>query len=179
MEFKQLSETRRSIRAYDGTKSVTREQVEEIIASAIEAPSWKNSQTARFYCAVGEKAAERLRDECLPSFNAHNTVGAAYIVTAFVKDVSGFDVPNGKPANEIGNGWGYYDLGLSSMLLTLKAKEMGLGTLIMGIRDADKIRDFLGIPENELITAVIAVGYPAVDPRHTKREPVETVAKFF
>ncbi len=37
--------------------------------------------------------------------------GAALVVTAFVKDRSGF-TQDGTPDNEVGNGWGYYDLGL-------------------------------------------------------------------
>ena len=46
MEFQNVIESRRSVRKYDGSKKVTKEQVESVIAAAIEAPSWKNSQTA-------------------------------------------------------------------------------------------------------------------------------------
>ena len=34
--------------------------------------------------------------------------------------------------------------------LILKAEELGYGTLIMGIRDAEKIREMCSIPETEL-----------------------------
>lgn len=178
MDFKQLSETRRSIRAYDSSKLVSREQLEEIISSAIEAPSWGNSQTARFYCTPSGNMNDKVR-ECLPPFNAKNTAGAAYIVTTFVSGTAGFSASGGKQVNECGNGWGFYDLGLSSMLLTLKALEMGLGTLIMGVRDAEKLRALLKIPDSEVVVAVIAVGYPAINPEHTKRKPLLEVAKFF
>ena len=178
MEFNELIKTRRSIRAYDGTKTVTREQLEEIIEAAIEAPSWKNSQTPRYYCVSSERMAMALREECLPSGNAGKTEGAAYIVTTFVSNISGFDTTTGTANNECGNGWGYYDLGLASMLLTLKAKEMGLGTLIMGLREGEKLRELLDIPSEETIVAVIAVGYPAADPKHTRRRAVSEVAKF-
>lgn len=46
MEFQKVLETRRSVRKYDPNVSVTREQMEELIRAAQEAPSWKNSQTA-------------------------------------------------------------------------------------------------------------------------------------
>lgn len=49
MEFSQLIEERRSIRHYDESKKVTKEQIEEMVQAAIQAPSWKNSQTARYY----------------------------------------------------------------------------------------------------------------------------------
>lgn len=41
MEFQKLIESRRSIRKYDGSKKVTKEQIETLIAAATEAPSWK------------------------------------------------------------------------------------------------------------------------------------------
>ena len=40
MEFQKLIESRRSIRKYDGSKKVTKEQIETLIAAATEAPSW-------------------------------------------------------------------------------------------------------------------------------------------
>ena len=52
MEFQKLIESRRSIRKYDGSKKVTKEQIETLISAATEAPSWKNSETARYYCVL-------------------------------------------------------------------------------------------------------------------------------
>ena len=46
MEFQKLIEARRSIRSYDDTKKVTEEQIRQLVEAAIQAPSWKNSQTA-------------------------------------------------------------------------------------------------------------------------------------
>ena len=40
---------RRSERHYDPNKPVSREMIETLIKSAIEAPSWKNKQTSREY----------------------------------------------------------------------------------------------------------------------------------
>ncbi|HIV17693.1 MAG TPA: nitroreductase family protein, partial [Candidatus Alectryocaccobium stercorigallinarum] len=70
------------------------------------------------------------------------------------------------------------DLGLQNENLLLKAAELGLGTLVMGIRDGEAIRKTFDIPENEIVVAVISVGYPAVDPERPKRKTVDDVAKF-
>ena len=51
MEFTKLLEERRSIRAFDPEKHVTAEQIQEIVQAAIQAPSWKNSQTTRYYAS--------------------------------------------------------------------------------------------------------------------------------
>lgn len=180
MEFQKAIETRRSIRKYDPEKQVTKEQLEEMVQAAIQAPSWKNSQTSRYYCITSGEKMEKFREECLPEFNAKNCKdAAALIVTAYKKNHSGFAADGVTPANELGNGWGIYDLGLHDAYLLLKATELGLATLVMGIRDAKKIRKMLEIPEEEEIVSVISVGYPAVEPTKPARKSVEDIAKFF
>lgn len=179
MEFNKVVETRRSIRHYDAGKPVSREQIEEMLAAAIQAPSWKNSQTARYYAVMEPKLLEEVRTTCLPAFNASNVSGApVLIVTSFVKGISGFG-PGGDPSNELGDGWGFYDLGIHNEHLVLKAVDLGLDTLIMGIRDADRLRALLDIPEEEIVVSVISVGYRSQDADMPKRRPVAEIARFF
>ena len=173
MEFQKLIESRRSIRKYDGSKKVTKEQIETLIAAATEAPSWKNSETARYYCVLSDEMTKRVREECLPGFNRERSENAALLVTTFVHTRAGFD-KEGVPDNEVGNGWG-----LNNEILLLKAAELGLGSLVMGIRDGEKLREVLEIPESEIVVSVIAVGYPAEAPARPKRRAVEDIAKFF
>ena len=52
MEFIKTAGRRRSIHAFDPEKHVTAEQIQEIVQAAIQAPSWKNSQTTRYYALV-------------------------------------------------------------------------------------------------------------------------------
>ncbi|MCR5539741.1 MAG: nitroreductase [Ruminococcus sp.] len=177
MEFQNLIESRRSVRKY-AEKEVTRDQVEEIIKAAQEAPSWKNQQTSKYYCVLSKEKREELRTTCFPSFNEQRCMNAALIVTAYEKNNVGFD-DNGQPINELGNGWGCYDLGLHNMLFMLKAKELGLDTLVMGIRDAEKLRAALNIPENEEIGAVLALGYADEEPKRPRRRELSDIAKIF
>ena len=85
---------------------------------------------------------------------------------------------DGSADNELGNGWGCYDLGLQNENLVLKATELGYGTLIMGIRDADEIREFCDVPESETVVAVIAVGVPEEEPGRPKRKETGDIVKF-
>lgn len=173
MEYQDLIQKRRSIRSYSSEKKVSKEQIEEIIKAAQLAPTWKNSQTGRYYAAVSEEAIAAVRG-ALPPFNQNSSSGAALIVTTFVKGVSGFG--DGQPANEIGDEWGAYDLGLQNAYLVLKASDMGLDTLIMGIRDADALRSCFSIPETEEVVSVIAVGYRAKDPVFGGRKELGEIA---
>ena len=175
MEFRELISARRSVRAYRG--SVSHETLETILKEAQRAPSWKNEQTARCYVVETPEVLEEFRAAVLPSFNCASSAGAALIVTTFVRDVVGF--MGGKPANEAGNCWGAYDLGLHDAYLILAARNAGCDTLIMGIRDGDAIRARLGIPENEEIMSVIAVGMAEGEAPLRPRKPLEDVTKFF
>ena len=179
MELQDVLNERRSIRNYDADKKVTKEQLEIIINAAILAPSWKNLQTSRYYCILSDEMIKEFSDKCLPEFNQKNSEGAALVVTTFVKNCVGFDRLSGEPVNECANGWGYYDCGLNNMLLVLKAEELGLATLIMGLRDEEKIRKTLNIPAEENVVSVIAVGYADISPDMPKRKDISETAKFF
>ena len=80
---------------------------------------------------------------------------------------------------EVGDGWGAYDNGLSDAYLILAARSMGFDTLIMGYRDADGLRQLFGIPEEEAVMAVIALGYRADDPTRPARKSLDEIVKFF
>lgn len=177
MEFQKVLETRRTVRKY--SDGVTREQMEELLRAAQEAPSWKNSQTGRYYCVLSEETVDKIRMECLPDAgNAGKSEHAALIITTFVHDRAGFQ-KDGSADNELGNGWGCYDLGLQNENLILKATDLGLSTLIMGLREADRLREILNIPETETIVSVIAIGKAAEEPIRPHRKPIEEIAKFF
>lgn len=145
MEFTELITARRSVRSYES--AIKHEAFVLILKEAQQAPSWKNQQTSRCYVVETPEILEDLRASALPSFNQNSSAHAALIVTTYVRNVVGFN--DGTPVNEIGNGWGAYDLGLHDAYLTLAARNAGYDTLIMGIRDAEVIRARLNIPENE------------------------------
>ncbi|MBP9996623.1 MAG: nitroreductase family protein [Lachnospiraceae bacterium] len=179
MELTQAIETRRSIRAYKADATVTKDQICEMIKAAGQAPSWKNSQTARYYVAMSDEMMNRVKDECLPEFNANNCVNAkALIVTAFETKRAGFD-REGNPDTELHDEWGAYDLGLQTQNLLLKARDMSLDTLVMGIRNGEKLREIFAIPDSQMVVSVISVGVRENTPDMPKRKEVDAIAKFF
>ncbi|EJW95920.1 nitroreductase family protein, partial [gut metagenome] len=107
MEFQKLIEARRSIRTYCPGGKPGREELLQMVQAAQEAPSWKNSQTGRYYCVGSEEMLSKIRREGLLSGNGEKTAHAALIVTTFVKDRAGFQ-KDGTWDNELGNGWGCY-----------------------------------------------------------------------
>ncbi|MBR3286145.1 MAG: nitroreductase family protein [Bacteroidales bacterium] len=175
--FDEIVAARRSIRDYKEGTTITTAQVRDLIATAMEAPSWANSQTTRYYVAMDPEKVAAVK-ELVGAGNARNTANApVMIVSTFVKDQSGFG--RGNQANEIGNGWGAYDNGLSNAFFILKAREQGFDTLIMGMRDSDGLRKIFNIPDTEEVMAVISLGYRASDPNRPARKPIDDIVKFF
>ncbi|MCD7892553.1 MAG: nitroreductase family protein [Erysipelotrichaceae bacterium] len=174
MEFQDVIESRRSIRKYLD-KEVSDEDLKQVLDAAILAPSWKNSQVSRYYVAKSKEMVEKVY-RCLPEFNQNNVKNAPIlIVSTIVLNRSGYN-KDGTPTNELGNGWGYYDCGLHNMNLVLKATDLGLSTLIMGIRDSEAIKEVFDIPDNQSVVSVISLGYGDIDPQMPKRKTIEDIA---
>ena len=168
--------TRRSVRNYDATKKISEEEVRELLKAVQEAPSWANQQPTKYYVAISEEKLKEVQE--LVGANKDRIINAPVLIcSTFERGKSGYF--QGKPTNEVGEGWGYYDNGLSNCYLILKARAMGFDTLIMGMRDADGLRQTFNIPENETIMAVISLGYRASDPDRPDRRPLNEIVKFY
>ena len=175
--FDEIVASRRSVRDYEAGTTITEAEVRALIATAMEAPSWANTQTTRYYVAMSADKVAAVKEH-IGQGNARNTANApVMIVSTFVKGQSGFG--RGNQANEVGDGWGAYDNGLSNAYLILKAREQGFDTLIMGMREGDALRDIFGIPETEQVMAVISLGKRASDPRRPDRKPIDDIVKFY
>ncbi len=179
MELDKVIGMRQSIRSFDAGRRVDIELVEQAVAAAQMAPTWKNSQTGRYHVIAGGEMLARFKEESLHPYNAKNSAGApVLVVTTFVKNISGYR-KDGSQDTELSNEWGAYDLGLQNQNLLLKATELGLSTLVMGLRDAGKIREMLGIPEEEVIVSVIAMGFGDVKTERPPRKTLEEIVKIY
>ena len=174
--FDEVLTSRRSVRNYDASKKITETEVRDLIKAAQDAPSWANQQPTKYYVAISEEKLAAVQD--MVGGNKERIKNApVLIVSTYERGKSGFF--QGNKTNEIGDGWGAYDNGLSNCYLILKARAMGFDTLIMGMRDADKLRELFTIPENETIMAVIALGYRAEEPNRPERKSLDEIVKFF
>ena len=173
MELTNAIYGRRSIRKY-AEKEITKEEIEELIKAAQMAPSWKNSQTARFFVAHSKEYKEKMID-ALPSFNKDRArYASCVIVTAIVKGISGYNA-DGEAITHLGNGFECFDNGLAVENICLKAYEMGYGTLIMGLYKEQVIREIFEIPDTMAIATVVAVGKADICPDTPERNPLKEI----
>ena len=70
METVKCIETRRSIRKFKA-EAVLHETMQEIVAAAAFAPSWKNTQVTRYIVVENAEIKEKIADEATLGF-AHN-----------------------------------------------------------------------------------------------------------
>ena len=134
--FDEVLTTRRRIRSYDATKKISEQEVRTLMEAVQEAPSWANQQPSKYYVAMTPEKLAAVQE--LIGGNKRNVQGApVLIVSTFERGKSGFF--QGNPANEVGDGWGAYDNGLSNCYLIMQARAMGFDTLIMGMRDANHL----------------------------------------
>ena len=121
MEFKELIQKRRSVRAY--SEPAPHDVIREILIQAQQAPSWAHTQNARCYVVESPEMLEDFRKAVLPEFNQKNSENAALIVTTFVRGLAGFS--RGMQVNEPGEEWGAYDLGMHDAYLIFAARDAG------------------------------------------------------
>lgn len=174
--FNDVLTSRRSVRSYDATKTISEAEVRTLLTAVQEAPSWANAQPTKYYVAMSPEKLAAVQD--LVGGNKPRIAGApVLIVSTFERGKSGFF--RGEQTNEVGDGWGAYDNGLSNAYLVLTARAMGFDTLIMGMRDAAGLRELFRIPGEETVMAVIALGYRAAEPNQPVHRDLDEIVKFF
>ena len=95
----------------------------------------------------------------------------------YIKNRSGFE-RDGSFSTPKEDRWQMYDAGVASQTFCLAAYEQGLGSVILGLFDQDKIEDMLQLPEDRELAALIPIGYPDEAPVAPKRKPVDDLLSF-
>ena len=179
MEALECIKTRRSVRKFT-EQPVTEAEIREVIEAAAYAPSWKNTQIARYIAVTDKEKKARLADDCMMGF-AHNqktTHGApALVVLTMVTERSGYE-RDGSFSTALGTHWQSFDAGIAAQTFCLAAHAQGLGTVVMGIFDPAEVAKVVDIPEGQQVAALIALGHPAEEPQAPKRKDVDTLLRF-
>lgn len=179
MEAIECIKTRRSVRKYTD-RPIDRETVNKIIESAVYAPSWKNTQVVRYNIVSRRDQIDAIAERAVLGFTYNTKTmsrSTLLAVQSVVRGISGYE-KDGSFTTDKGNGWEMYDAGISAQTFCLAAHAYGIGTVIMGVVDDEKIREILAIPENEYVTSVIAMGYPAKENAAPPRKPVDEIVRF-
>ena len=158
MELSQVINERRSVRFYR-KDPVPDQLVEKILEAARMAPSWANFQVARFI-AVKDPEIRKQVQAAVPQGNpAYNALGDAplILVAAGRRGRSGHYKTG--PVNRNGD-YAMFDVALAVENAILKARELGLGTVLVGVFNVDKVKEALKLPAEIDPFILTPLGYP-------------------
>ena len=179
MEAMECIKTRRSCRKFQD-EAVPHEVLEEVVGVAAYAPSWKNTQITRYIVVEDRDKIQKIANDCVLGFEYNTkTISRcpALVVVTMVKNRSGYE-KDGSYTTSKEDRWEMFDAGIATQTFCLAAHEKGLGSVIMGIFDEDKIAEVITIPENQKVAALVAIGYPAFQPEAPLRKEVSELLSF-
>lgn len=154
--------TRRSVRQFTEEK-VPHALIEEIIDAARFAPSWKNTQIARYIVIEDAALLQHIIAEGILGHegNAANIGGcSALVVETYIEKRCGYE-RDGSFSTSKGDHWQMFDAGLAAEAFCLAAHDKGVGSVIMGLFDEAVIAKLAGVPEGQAVASLIAIGFPA------------------
>ncbi|MFC4597360.1 nitroreductase family protein [Cohnella hongkongensis] len=193
---------RRSVRQYDPSFKISREELTELFEEALRAPSSSNLQPWRFLVIDSQELKEKL----LPIANNQQQVKDASAVIAVLGDVESYKLADtiynrayeagympeatkdafiakttrvySSLPPETARKIVYIDGGLVSMQLMLSAKARGYDTVPMGGYDAEKFVEAFGIGERYVPIMLIAIGKAAQEGHPSVRLAADEVVRY-
>lgn len=203
-DFKEIVTGRRSIKNYDKSVKISREEMEKILTLATLAPSSVNMQPWRFLVIESPEGKATLAP--LARFN-QNQVETSSAVIAVFGDMNNFDnaeeiygkavdlglMPLEVKENILASFAGYFekitseemkevvlvDGGLVSMQLMLAARAYGYDTNPIGGYEKDQIAEAFGLEKDRYVPVMlISIGKAADNGHQSVRLPIDKVAQW-
>ncbi len=163
MDSKQVMElirARRSVRKYSD-RPVEDDLVDQILEAGRWAPSGQNNQPWRF--VVVREPGLKAR---IAAFTRYTQIieAASVALPVFIHKPSMY--------NEVKD---YQSMGACLENMLLMAHGLGLGAVWLGeiLKNADGVRETLGLSEDFKLMAVVAVGWPASGKEKGSRKPMD------
>lgn len=170
MELMEAIKTRRSVRNFE-EKNLSEDQIKQILEAVQWAQSWANTQCWEVIVVKDNETKVKLQ-ETLPKTNpATRAMVEAPVVFVLCGKLQAAGYYKGQVTTKFGD-WFMFDLGIAAQNLCLRAHDLGLGSVIVGLFDHNKAKEILGVPDGYEVVVMIPVGYPAKVPSAPKRKEI-------
>ncbi|HLE11686.1 MAG TPA: nitroreductase family protein [Bacteriovoracaceae bacterium] len=149
---------RRSVRKFT-EEYVSDSDIKQLIDAARWAPSWANTQSWDFIVLRDSQLMAQITElysERNPARSCSLSCNAMLVVCARMKNAG----------HKMGVGltkfkeWFMFDIGCCVQNISLKAYELGLGSVIVGHLDHEKANRLLNLPANYEVVVTIPLGHP-------------------
>ena len=200
-DFNEIVNGRRSIKQYDPTVQISREEMSEILAQASKAPSSINMQPWRFLVIDTDEGKEKLAP--LASFNIDKVMSSSAVIAVFA-DRNNFDYAEEIYGKAVEHGYmpqemkefqlNYFkplyegasdeqmkdiimlDSGLVSMQLMLVARAYGYDTNPIGGYDKERIAEVFGMEKDRYVPVMLlTIGKALKEGFQSYRLPVDAI----
>lgn len=161
MPIEEYIKSRRSVRKYS-EQEISNKLLSEIVELARFSPSWKNTQVVRYHVVKNSDIKEKIAQNCALgfAFNAKTIMRCkALVIVCVITGISGYE-KDGSFSTSQGDRWEMFDAGIANQTFCLAAHSKGIGSVVLGVFDENKIRQYISLPEHERVTNLIALGYP-------------------
>ncbi|WP_019240983.1 MULTISPECIES: nitroreductase family protein [Bacillus] len=193
---------RKSVRKFDSSYKISKEEIEEILIEATEAPSSSNLQPWRFIIIKDQNTKMKIKEF---SFNQQQ-IDTSSAIIAVIGDTemyhnidkiyqSNYEAGNIDEVNmerqinnakalypnapyEIRSNIASFDAGLISMQLMLLAKAKGLDTVCMGGFDKKKFAEAFDLSNRYMPIVLIAIGKAAAPAYGSTRLSLKDITTF-
>jgi len=175
MELQKAIESRKTVRKFTD-HYIPNEDLKKILDAARRAPSWANTQVWEFVVLRDRELIGQVT-ECYSPNNPSRkcSIDASAVIVVCAKlNVSG--CLGGKPLTPF-NEWYMFDLGMAVENMCLRAHDIGLGSVVVGSMDHEKIAEICKVPDDYAVVVTVPLGEP-LDPEKPgakKKELYESI----
>lgn len=171
MELIEGLKKRRTIRSFND-KEIDIKVIEKIIDATRFQPTWKNTQIVRFYFTNDNKKINEISENIGHDWNKNIIKNAkGVMVLAYKTNISGYEKDK-TPSTTKGSHFESFDTGVMAEGFVLSCFNYGIGTVIMGIFDENRLKKVIGVKDDEAIACVIPMGYYDELPSPPKKKEV-------
>lgn len=171
MEVLEAIKGRRSVRRFKA-EAVSKETILELLEAVRWAPSWANTQCWEVILVAEPEKKAALAETLTHANPAKEAMIEAPWVVVFLGQKGKAGFYKGRPLTSKGD-WLMFDVALAVQNLCLAAYARGLGTVIVGAFEAERVAEVLMVPDDREVVVMLPVGVPAEQPPAPKRKELE------
>ena len=166
-EIMEIIRNRRSIRRFQ-EKDIPEAVLACVLEAARWAPSWANTQPWEIVVVRDRHIKDRIQQAVPPRNPAWLAIVNAPVLLVMCGRLKRSGYYKDSYPTKFGD-WFMYDLGLATQNLCLAAHAFGLGSVIVGLFDHDRVGEVIKLPPEHEVVVLVPLGYPDQQPSPPKR----------
>jgi nitroreductase len=143
-------------------KEIPEDVLNQILEAGRQAPSAVNRQPYHFVIVTDSETKKQMKRR----------------FSGFLEKAPTIIVGCANTKSLLSGKWAVTDMAIALQNMVLVAWSLGVGSCWVGSFNENKTKDALNIPKSWKIVALIALGYPAEQPKAKKRKPVEKLFSY-